>query len=564
MALFAKLLNAWSPWDDRWYSRMLAPETVAGVEVNESTAMSLPAVWACVRVIAEGLASLPLHLYERLERGKRRAVENPLYTLLHDRPNPEMTAMSFRETLAYHILTWGNCYAEKELDRMNRVKALWPIGPDRVQVYRDRDSGGIYYEIRPEQSGETVTLPRERMFHVPGLSYNGLYGHSPIGKMRESIGLTAATEEFGARFFGAGTHPGVVVSHPDHLSSAAAGRLQESLTTNYAGLGRSHRLLLLEEGMKLEKVGIPPEDAQFLETRRFQMTEICRIFRVPPHLIYELERATYSNIEHQSLEFVVHTLGPWLVRFEQAFNLWLLPPVEQSRYFYEHLVAGLLRGDLKSRYEAYAVGRNWGWLSADDIRELENMNPLPEGQGDMYLQPLNMIEAGTEPPAPEPPPEPEPEPPAAARSYFRGRSPARPPLQALLEAFTPVLQDAAERILRREANQLGRQWDRDDAPDLDELTADYYRGNIRNFMEKIYRPVIHALLKSCLPGSRNGALALDEMLAQVLNKHVARSRDFLAVDGLIKDLPHLKDEAAADIKQLVVQEWRSNHEKSTN
>lgn len=452
-----KIFNqgSWSAADDRWYYPTMGVETNAGARVDESTALNIPAVWACIRIIAESIGSLPLHLYTRQGRGKQRATNHPLYLLLHDRPNPEMGAMSFRETMLSHVLSWGNCYAEKEMDQVGRVKALWPIGPDRVRPMRDADTGQVFYKVRPDNSGIEIDIPRDNMLHIPGLSYNGLVGYSPIAKMREAIGLALATEEFGARFFGAGTHPGLIVSHPGKLGETAHKNLRESLATTYSGLGKAHRLLLLEEAMKVEKIGINPEEAQFLLTRRFQLAEIARIYRVPMHMLADVEKgASYASIEQMSLDFVIHTLRPWMVRFEQAYNNQLfLTDLERRRYFWEHLADGLLRGDLASRYAAYAVGRNWGWLSADDIREIENMNPLPDGKGEIYLQPVNMVEAGTEPAPPEPP-APVPELPApdeqVTKDYWKGKNADH----ELIRPYHHIFTDAIETILIREANQL--------------------------------------------------------------------------------------------------------------
>lgn len=399
-----RFFASWPVDDDRWYTNYWPQETKSGAKVDESTALGLPAVWACIRILSEDIGSLPLHLYTRQAQGKTRAANHPLYLLLHDRPNPEMSAMSFRETMASHILAWGNAYAEKELDALGRVKALWPWPPNKVEVHRDQNTRQIYYLVQVDESGQKKKFLREQVLHIPGLSFNGLVGYSPIGKLRESIGMAAALEEFGARFFGQGTNPGLVVSHPGKLSDQAHKNLKDSLTMAYSGLGKSHRLMLLEEGMRPEKIGIPPNEAQFIESKRFQLAEIARIYRMPLHKLQEYEKGmAFASVEQFSLDYVVGTLTPWLVRFEQGYNWQLFSTdLERRRYFWEHLVAGLLRGDLKTRYEAYAVGRNWGWLSADDIREFENMNPLPDGKGQIYLQPLNMVEAGEEPPTPEP------------------------------------------------------------------------------------------------------------------------------------------------------------------
>lgn len=362
-----------------------------GLSVTETTALSVVAVYACVRILSETVASLPLFLYKRLDRGKQRAGDHPLYPLLHDVPNPEMNSFTFRETLMAHLVTWGNAYAEIEWDSYTKVKALWPLRPDRMQVWRENDQ--IVYKYYLPNSAGMVTLPAYRVWHIPGLGFDGLVGYPPITLAREAIGLSLATEEFGARFFGSGAAPGGVLEHPGKLSKDAQDNLRKSWNEMHSGLSNQHRLAILEEGMKWNKIGIPPDDAQFLETRKFQKNEIASFFHIPPHMIGDLERATFSNIEEQALEFVVYTMRPWLVRWEQSINQKLLNPDERADYFAEFLVDGLLRGNIQARYQAYATGRQWGWLSANDIRELENQNPLPGEEGDIYLNPMNMVPA---------------------------------------------------------------------------------------------------------------------------------------------------------------------------
>ena len=365
-------------------------KSTAGVSVNENTALKSTAVFACVRVLAETIASLPLFVYRRIDRGKEKATEHPLYQILHDRPNEEMTSFTFRETLMGHLALWGNAYAEIVRDRGGRVRELWPLRPDKTWPERDKTAKKLRYKlILPD--GEGVILPGDRVLHIPGLSFDGLVGYSPIRLAREAIGLSLAAEEFGARFFSNGARPGGVLEHPNSLSEEAQKRLRQSWNEMHQGLDKQHRIAILEEGMTYKQIGIPPEDAQFLETRKFQLNEIARIYRVPPHMIGDLDKATYSNIEQQSIDFVVNTIRPWLVRWEQAINSKLLTPSEQKKYFAEFKVDGLLRGDIESRYKAYATARQWGWMSANDVRELENMNPI-EG-GDVYLIPLNMIPA---------------------------------------------------------------------------------------------------------------------------------------------------------------------------
>ncbi len=367
-------------------------ETAAGVSVTPGTALQCTAVYACVRILAETVASLPLHVYRRLpDDGKERAPDHPLYGVLHDTANPEMTSFMLRETMMGHLLLWGNAYAELELTPGGQVVALWPWRPDRVRM--ERVNGQLWYVVRlPEWLGNVdLGVPAWRMLHVRGLSTNGLNGLSPIAMARQAIGLSLATEEFGARFFSNGARPSVVLQHPKQLSDEAYKNIQRSWESRHQGLERAHRVGILEEGMTLQQLGIPPEDAQFLETRRFQLNEICRIYRVPPHMVGDLERATFSNIEHQAIEFVIHTVRPWLVRWEQELMRALFTAPEREKYFAEFLVDGLLRGDTQSRYASYATARQNGWMSANDIRRLENQNPIPGG--DVYLVPLNMIPA---------------------------------------------------------------------------------------------------------------------------------------------------------------------------
>jgi len=364
-----------------------------GISVNESSALTSTAVWACVRILSETLATLPLILYKRLPRGKERAIDHSLYRLLHDRPNPEMTSVTFREALMAHLVTWGNCYAEIEFetDRLT-VKNLWPLRPDKMQVERNRETNEIIYKYSLPRAGGQVVLPAYRVWHIPGLGFDGLIGYSPISLAREAIGLSLATEEFGARFYSGGATPGGVLQYPKQMTKEAKENLRKSWNEQHSGLSNQHRIAILEEGMTFNKIGIPLNDAQFLETRKFQINEIARFFNVPPHMIGDLDRATFSNIEEQALEFVVYTMRPWLVRWEQSIKLKLLNEKEQD-HFAEFLVDGLLRGNIEARYRAYATGRQWGWLSANDVRETENQNPLPGKEGDIYLNPLNMVPA---------------------------------------------------------------------------------------------------------------------------------------------------------------------------
>ena len=375
---------------DAGYS-FLFGRTTSGKPVNERTAMQTTAVYACVRILAEAVASLPLHVYEYQDDGGKKLVhDHPLYYLLHDEPNPEMTSFVFRETLMSHLLIWGNAYAQIIRDGAGRVLGLYPLLPDKMEVQRD-DKGNIYY-VYSRNSDENPTfkeygnikLKAEDVLHIPGLGFDGLIGYSPIAMAKNAVGMTLACEEYGASFFANGANPGGVLEHPGVLKDPS--KVRESWNSVYRGVNNAHKIAVLEEGMKYQQIGIPPEEAQFLETRKFQINEIARLYRIPPHMVGDLDKSSFSNIEQQSLEFVKYTLDPWVIRWEQSLQRSLLLPGEKGKYFIKLNVDGLLRGDYQSRMNGYAVGRQNGWFSSNDIREMENMNPIPDEEGgNLYL-----------------------------------------------------------------------------------------------------------------------------------------------------------------------------------
>lgn len=368
--------------------------TLSSVKVNQDTALNYSAVLSCGRILSEGIASVPLFLYKRLPEGKEKAANHPLYYLLHTQPNSEMTSFAFREIMMWHLLFWGNFYAEIVEDESGQINSLWPLLPWKMTVSRNKYTNKLVYSYRLPDNTDRI-LRNEYVLHIPGLSFDGLYGKSLISIAREAIGLGMALEEFGARYFGQGTQFGGFIEHPRTISPTSEANLKAALKEKYKGLSNAHRMIILEEAMHFVPNNIKAEDAQFLQSRKFQLLEIARIFNISPHLLKDLERATYNNIEQLGIEHVVYTLRPWCVRIEQSMSVKLLTtPIEKQEYFIEFLLDGLLRGDLISRYQAYAVGKQNGWLSSDDIRALENMNPLPDGQGKVYWQPLNMIDSG--------------------------------------------------------------------------------------------------------------------------------------------------------------------------
>jgi len=369
----------------------------AGVFVNEDAAMRTSAVFACVRVISEAVASLPLNIYRRDGEGRALAPEHPLYHILHNEANPEMTSFVFRETLMNHLLIYGNAYAQIARDKTGRVKGLYPLLPDRIEVSRVA-SGEIIYSYwrteddkrKGEESGKVV-LQREHVLHIPALGFNGLVGYSPIAMARNAIGLAIATEEYGAGFFANSANPSGILEHAKNLNNKES--IRRTWDSLYRGSSKAHGLAVLEEGLTFKTISIPPDQAQFLETRKFQLNEIARIFRVPPHMIADLEKSSFNNIEQMSLEFLLYTLDPWVSRLESSFCQSLLLGDEKRDYFIKFNVDGLLRGDYEKRMRGYSVGRQNGWLSANDIRKLEDMNDLPpERGGDKYLINGNMTE----------------------------------------------------------------------------------------------------------------------------------------------------------------------------
>lgn len=382
-------------------------ESASGQRVRESTAIKLSAVYACVRVLSEAVASLPLKIYKRKPGGgKETADDHPLWSVLHDSPNEHMTSFTFFETSMAHLALWGNSYA-LITDTRQRLQ-LTPWHPDFVDVKRG-DRGLVYQFRQPDNMGDPIVLNAYDVLHIPGLSFDGLVGISPIKQAREAIGLGLAAEEMGAKLFGNGARPSGTLETDAFMKPDEAAEWAKTFNKQYAGSSNASKIMLLAKGLKFNPLSIPPEDAQFLETRKFQVNEIARIFKIPPHLIGDLERATFSNIEEQGIEFVVHTIRPWLCRIERAINRRLFTDADRAAgYFCEFLVDALLRGDIKTRSEANQIRFMNGNLTLDDWAAMENMNPVGGELGSTRWVPANLMPAQK---ALEDEPEPEPEPP---------------------------------------------------------------------------------------------------------------------------------------------------------
>jgi HK97 family phage portal protein len=376
---------------DRSLWNLHGSQSLSGEIVNESTALCYSAVWNAVNLISGTIASLPLHLYQKKAESKRVAEDRLLYRVMHDEANPYMSAKSFREVLMAHILLWGNGYAEKVRNGYGEVIQLWPITPNRV--IPEMKSGEMVYKIQMPD-GQQVYLSRENVLHVPGLGFDGFLGYSVVAMARKSIGLGMALETFGSLYFGQGTHPGMIVTHPGKLGTDAHKSLKNSLTEVYSGLGNSHRLMLLEDGMKPEKIGIPPNDSQFLESRQFQITDVARWFNIPVHKLKEMSKSSFNNIESEQSSYYTDTVLPWLVTLEQAYNMQLLSKSDKElsgrgRLYFKHSADAILRANAADRSKFYQTLWAVGALSSNDIRALEDLDPIDGG--DKYFVPLNMV-----------------------------------------------------------------------------------------------------------------------------------------------------------------------------
>jgi HK97 family phage portal protein len=430
-----------------------------------------------------------------------------------------MTGFEYKELQMKHLTSWGNSYSQIEYDARGQISELWPLLPQNMLSSKIQGKDRIY--TYQEENGKIVNLSSQIIWHIKGLG-NGLDGLSPLGLMRRVIGLGLSAEEFGKKFFDNDARPGIVLEHPASLSDKAYKNLKESWEEDHKGVSKSHRMRILEEGMKIHEVGIPPEDAQFLETRKFQKSEIASIFRVPPHMIADLDKASFSNIEHQGIEFVKYSILPWAKRYEESIYKFLYLPKDRANKYPEFLLAGLERGDIASRYTAYAQGKQNGWLSTNDIRKLENMDPVEHG--DMYLVPLNMVPAdqvgnrgvrgqvlGVREEIPGVLEEFEP-----AISRMRTEQIENRALRSvtarhrIAQSFERVILDVAERVMRREVNDVSKavtkfMGKRDSAQFL--IWLDEFYQEHADFMTRQFFPIFLSFAESI------AAESMDEVAA---------------------------------------------------
>ena len=387
--IFADLsLSNPKAWDvSLWNLR--GSQTESGETVDEQTCLTYSAVWNAITLISGTIGALPCHLMQNQGKTKKIADDIGLYGLMHDKWNPFMTAMAGRECMMAHILSWGNGFAEKVTNAYGEIVALWPIPPNRVIRLEIRNESELWYEIQLEK--ERKWFPREKILHIPGLGFDGFIGYSPIAMARRSIGLGMAMETFGSRFFSHGVNPSAVVTHPGQIKEPK--KMREAMSEVYAGLGNTHRLMLLEEAMKFEQIGIKPEESQFLQSRQFQIPEIARWFNLPPHKLKDLTKSSFNNIEQEQISFVTDSILPWLIRLEQNYAMQLLNERQrrQEKLYFKHVVEGLLRADPESRAKFYKTMIQSTIMTPNEAREKEDLNPSDNPLADELFVMVNTV-----------------------------------------------------------------------------------------------------------------------------------------------------------------------------
>ncbi len=361
-------------------------ETNAGVRVDEGTAVNFSAVFNAITILSGVVMQLPFQLFKRIsDNDRERAIGHPAEKFGSLKVNPKMTASRFRQTAQHHLLTWGNFYAQKIYDRGGRIIELYPLRPDKMKV--ERRNGKTIYEYT-KTDGTPYILKDWEILHLPGLGFDGIMGYSIVTLARESIGLGMAMEEYQSRFYGQGTHPGIILKHPGKMKEGTKEQLKKDMTDKYSGLGKTHKVMVIEDGMEIEQLDMKLTDAEFLASKKFTVDEIARWFNMPPHMLKNMDRATFSNIEHQSIEFVQYTMGPWFTLWEDEFSSQILGD-DWGEYYFEYIVDALLRGDTTARYEAYNKAILSGIMTPNEARRRENL-PTHKN-GDILLVPLNMI-----------------------------------------------------------------------------------------------------------------------------------------------------------------------------
>jgi len=543
-----------------------------GIEVTEEDSLSSAAVWSAVTQLSQSIASLPLHLYKRQKpKGKEKYTAHPLYNIMHLQPNPEMTAMAFREAQAGQVLMTGTCYSEIERNQTDNIAGLWPLLTGRMEMRRMSNGELIYrYELG---DGTHKEFHRDNILRVSGFSHSGLLGYQPIKKATEVVGVALALQEYFARFFGDGARPPVALEHPQTLSQEAQDRIRKNWNAVHQGLSNSQRVAILEEGMQLKVFGVSPDQAQAIDARKFQIDEVARIFNMPPHMLKSLDRATFSNIEEQSIEFVVNSLRPWLVRFEQSYATQLLNAEERSTYFFEHAVNGLLRGDVEKRGVYYATAISNGLMSADEVRELENMNPQPDGQGEVYYVPLNWIpkeDAGLQLEQKSADAEEDPETPKEINNYWeKVLSDKSSTLEVrsiitrdrIAKQYLPLFRQAAQRIVNKEAiavkKEAKKNIEKRANTDLEKWLNRFYDKQSAYIKEQL-GPVFYSFGEAIRNASEPeiGVEIRDQEVVDFITEYIDRYAERHIDSSMGQLLSILEGEEGVEGIEVRVDEWR--------
>lgn len=498
--------------------------------ITPEIALTVPVVLSIISIMAQDLASIPLILYARRGRGKYRAYDNPYYRLIHDRPNPEMTSMNFRELIGGHLIGWGNFYAQQIIDRAGTVVELWPLRPDRMTV--ERFQGERIYKYQNSEGKPRIFL-RDEIFHVPGFGFDGLIGYSRIHLARNAIGLSISAEKFDSKLFSNGLNPGLIYEHPGELSDDAYKNLKDSLDEK-TGVEQSHLPLILEEGMKIEKIGINPKDAQFLESRKFQMAEINRMLGpLPPHMFGDVTGSTSwgTGIDSQEQGYINHTLRPYGVRIEQNLDQQILPPAERDAgMFFEHLFDAFLRGDIATRFEAYVKGITNGFISRNEVRAKENMNPVKGG--DVMLIPANMVEV-------------------TGDTTTEDATATNPANRRGAGAFEPLWRDAATRAVKRETNDLqgavNRWLIKGQTEAFDDWVNKFYGQDHPAFMLKLFQPLLEAGQKML---GADWTADLESFIQQLLDTRQTHVK-FMNADEISRDAEPYRAQTVEEIMNFV-------------
>ena len=507
-------------------------ESHSGEQINKDAAVSVTAVFACIRILSETLATLPLHVYKRVKAGKERAYDLPLYEILHSQVNPLLTSARFRQLMMINILLTGDGYAEIVRDGSGSVKELWPLPSDHVSKKVNIDTKEYFYEVYTYESdprfpnGTKRYLYPENMLHIQGPALMDFCSFEPLRLAREAIGLSMATERFGANFFKNGANASGIAEYPNKMSDEAYERFKKSFNDRFTGLSNNQRVMFLEQGLKFTKLTIDPNQAQSLETRKFQVVEIARFFGVPLHLVMDLDKATFSNIEHQDIEFVKYHLRPWLVFWEQEMRKSLFLVSQRKTYFAEFDVDGLLRGDALSRAQANEIKRRNGVLNADEWRAMDNLNEIEDGSGKIYYVPLNWIQMGNEPyyGAPvEDSPEPESDPDPQSRTMDLGdekrASKGAITRQNITRSYQKVIGDYVLQVVKRERADIMRQ--------TEKMLKNRGLEDFKVWMETFYRDNYDFAYKKFYPSMSSLAEAIYASAADQVNMDTKSTEDMI-------------------------------------